>query len=367
MFQLWRRSRVSAAADVARQVALFSTAAEETSRVFIGGLPFSATPNQLRDVFGEFGTIETVDMLTRPDGRPNGSAYIGFSSPVEATAALKMHKASFGPRWISVERAKKAPPAPKSIWVGGLPFSTTPDEVTERCCEYGQVVSVDFLRRQDGKRNGTCIVTFATNEEATAALALHKATFGSRWVQVKPYHDLQIHKTKAKRSRKHATRVFVGNLPYSVTEDHLASIFEDCGDIVDVHLFKMPDGVRSRGYGYIQFKLVASRERALKLHGIDVDGRDMTVKLANGEDQGEVAPSMVRVMPLPEGTDEDAIYAMFEHCGEVHDIRIGRENKTGMWLAEIDFASAAGAQEALTLTGADVEGQTILVVVVNHA
>jgi nucleolin len=60
----------------------------ESDTLFVGNLPFSASEDALRDVFGEQGTILGIRLPTNPDdGRPKGFGYVQFSSVDEARSA----------------------------------------------------------------------------------------------------------------------------------------------------------------------------------------------------------------------------------------------------------------------------------------
>lgn len=50
-------------------------------RVYVGGLPFAASEEELREVWGECGAIESLDMLTFADsGKFKGIAFITFAT-----------------------------------------------------------------------------------------------------------------------------------------------------------------------------------------------------------------------------------------------------------------------------------------------
>ena len=57
-------------------------------RIFVGNLPFDAIDEQVRALFGQFGTVETVDLITdRDSGRPRGLVEMS-SGADEAIGAL---------------------------------------------------------------------------------------------------------------------------------------------------------------------------------------------------------------------------------------------------------------------------------------
>ena len=75
----------------------------------MGNLPFTATEDELRDLFGEHGTIETVNVIMdRETGRARGFAFVEMQ---EASAAEKAMQAldgrDFGGRALRVNEANE--------------------------------------------------------------------------------------------------------------------------------------------------------------------------------------------------------------------------------------------------------------------
>lgn len=73
-------------------------------------------------------------------------------------------------------------------------------------------------------------------------------------------------------------KLYLGNLPYSVTEEDLKKLLADYGDIEEVVVIKDKFSGRSKGFG---FATLASEEMAKKaieeLNGKDMDGRNIVV------------------------------------------------------------------------------------------
>ena len=61
-----------------------------SKKIYVGNLPFSASDEELRSLFGEFGTVESVSLITdRETGRPRGFGFVEMSSGAdEAIRAL---------------------------------------------------------------------------------------------------------------------------------------------------------------------------------------------------------------------------------------------------------------------------------------
>jgi RNA recognition motif-containing protein len=75
--------------------------------------------------------------------------------------------------------------------------------------------------------------------------------------------------------------IYVGNLPFSATEDDLRSLFADYGDITSAAVITDRDTGQSRGFGFIELSDQARAGDAIgKLNGYDWDGRQLTVNEA---------------------------------------------------------------------------------------
>ena len=59
-------------------------------KLYVGNLPFTFTENGLKETFCEFGTVESVKIVTDNfDGRSKGFAFVEMSTPEEANAAIE--------------------------------------------------------------------------------------------------------------------------------------------------------------------------------------------------------------------------------------------------------------------------------------
>lgn len=74
-------------------------------------------------------------------------------------------------------------------------------------------------------------------------------------------------------------KVYVGNLPYSATQDDLRALFEGCGPD-DVHIPMDRETGRSRGYAFVSFDTEAGVASALEKSGSDYKGRTIRVDRA---------------------------------------------------------------------------------------
>ena len=89
------------------------------------------------------------------------------------------------------------------------------------------------------------------------------------------------------------TRLYVGNLAYSTTEDLLRETFKATGKAVsEVHIVMDRDTGRSRGFAFVEMGSEADAEAVMQeLDGKEVDGRALRVneareRKAGGEGSG---------------------------------------------------------------------------------
>ena len=79
-------------------------------------------------------------------------------------------------------------------------------------------------------------------------------------------------------------KLYVGNLPYSATEQDLTDKFAASGTVESVKLITDRDTGRSKGFGFIEMASAAEAQAAIdSLNGTDYDGRPMKVNEAKPE------------------------------------------------------------------------------------
>jgi RNA recognition motif-containing protein len=76
-------------------------------------------------------------------------------------------------------------------------------------------------------------------------------------------------------------RLFVGNLPFSSTDDSLRQAFSACGEVVSASVVMDRDTGRSRGFGFVEMADDAGAQAAIDAwNGKPLDGRALTVNIA---------------------------------------------------------------------------------------
>ena len=75
-------------------------------------------------------------------------------------------------------------------------------------------------------------------------------------------------------------RLYVGNLPYSATEDEIKQLFAQYGEVVAVALPTDRETGRPRGFGFVEMESAAATSAMKALDGKDFNGRNLRVNEA---------------------------------------------------------------------------------------
>ncbi len=74
--------------------------------------------------------------------------------------------------------------------------------------------------------------------------------------------------------------IYVGNLPWSATEEEVRAAFEAYGEVVSVKLIEDRETGRPRGFGFVEMEDAGADEAIKNLDGSDFGGRNIKVNEA---------------------------------------------------------------------------------------
>ena len=76
-------------------------------------------------------------------------------------------------------------------------------------------------------------------------------------------------------------KLYVGNLPFSATDQILSDTFAQCGTVDSAKIIMDRETGRSKGFGFVEMSTEAEAQLVItKFNGADYDGRPMTVNEA---------------------------------------------------------------------------------------
>ena len=81
-------------------------------------------------------------------------------------------------------------------------------------------------------------------------------------------------------------KLFVGNLPFTSSEDDVRTLFVQAGEVTSVALIKDRDTGRSKGFAFVEMKTQAEAEKAISMfNGYRIGGRELTVNIARPREE----------------------------------------------------------------------------------
>lgn len=79
-----------------------------SKKIYVGNLPFSATEDEMREKFEEFGPVMSINLITdRETGRPRGFGFVEMEDSEQADAAIAaLDQTEMGGRKLNVNEAR---------------------------------------------------------------------------------------------------------------------------------------------------------------------------------------------------------------------------------------------------------------------
>jgi RNA recognition motif-containing protein len=88
--------------------------------LYVGNLPFSATETDVRSLFEQHGTVESVKIISeRETGRPRGFCFVDMASDGAQQAIANLNGFELGGRPLRVNEARERAARPSRPGPGG--------------------------------------------------------------------------------------------------------------------------------------------------------------------------------------------------------------------------------------------------------
>ena len=79
-------------------------------------------------------------------------------------------------------------------------------------------------------------------------------------------------------------KLYVGSLPYSLTEEQLKDVFVPYSTVLSVRIVTAKFTGKSKGFGFVEMETQDSAQKAIDaVHGSDIGGRTLVVNVAHPE------------------------------------------------------------------------------------
>ncbi|QCD80992.1 nucleolin [Vigna unguiculata] len=178
------------------------------------------------------------------------------------------------------------PPEEVKIFVGNLPYDVDSEQLALLFKEAGtvEVAEVIYNRVTDRSR-GFGFVTMSTLEEVEKAVQKFSGyELNGRVLTVNkaaPKGAQPDRSSRPPRTFSSATRIYVGNLPWTVDNARLEQVFSEHGKVEEARVVSDRETGRSRGFGFVTMASEADVNDAIAaLDGQELDGRPIRVNVA---------------------------------------------------------------------------------------
>ncbi|XP_072188361.1 RNA-binding protein 34 [Excalfactoria chinensis] len=177
----------------------------------------------------------------------------------------------------------------RTVFVGNLPVSCTAQMLKSLFKEYGPIESIRFRsvvpaedtvsrRLAAIKRkihpNAKYINAYVVFKEENAAVkALQK-----NGTEVASGFHIRVDSASKNSLYDNKRSVFLGNLPYDISDSAVRDHFADCGTVVAVRIVRDRQSGMGKGFGYVLFESIHAVHLALKLNNSELMGRKLRVK-----------------------------------------------------------------------------------------
>ncbi len=83
------------------------------------------------------------------------------------------------------------------------------------------------------------------------------------------------------------SKLYVGNLSYTATEEEVSSFFSKAGTVTSVAIIKDRETGRSKGFAFVEMSSADEAQKAISmLNGQSMGGRDLRVSIARPREDG---------------------------------------------------------------------------------
>lgn len=79
--------------------------------------------------------------------------------------------------------------------------------------------------------------------------------------------------------------LYVGNLPWSVTEAEVRNLFSEHGEVISVKLVSDRETGRARGFGFVEMESGAAQNAVQALDNFSFNGRNLKVNEARPKEE----------------------------------------------------------------------------------
>ena len=193
------------------------------------------------------------------------------------------------------------PRLPRTLFVGNVPTTATRQQLARFFKHFGGVESCrlrSFSVSNPKLTKRVAMIKGAIHPESQSmnAYVVYETVEGVDSAVAKSGIEYEGHKLRldyADKSKSTANKgklgvaaglsVFVGNLPFNVSEQQLYEVFDGCGELTGVRVVRDPLLALGKGFAFVTFSEAGAVKKALAMQGVAIDGRELRLTKAMDE------------------------------------------------------------------------------------
>ncbi|XP_028053264.1 polyadenylate-binding protein 2-like [Camellia sinensis] len=313
------------------------------TNLYVRNLSTSITEEDLKKIFGEFGTISSAAVMKDADGNSKCFGFVNFESAddvARAVESLNGQNIDNNNEWYVAIAQKKSDRElelklqfENMLYIKNLDDCVGDDKLKELFSPFGIITSCKVMRGSNGISRESAFVAFSTSEEASRALLEmnDKIVFGkplyvahaqrkedrrARWkVQVHP-EAVNVGGNQSMR-----TSLYVSDLELNVTALQLFDLFNQLGQVVSVQVCGDFTTQRSHGYSYVNYSNPEAAGRALEVFNLyPLNGKPIRIRYSH-RGAGNIV-----VKNLDEAIDHGALHDVFSSFGNILSCKVATDD-----------------------------------------
>lgn len=252
-------------------------------RIYIGSLHYLLREDDVRQAFGRLGEILKIDMPRDAiTGLSKGYCFLEYATEESAVLALAtMNGYQLGGRQIKVSLPTQPAQGGVLVGAGGIPLPPAGSATA------APAIINPLLLGATAAANPSVIPTSLPLAAAVASTPAVAAAVA-----------LGLPAPVPPPAPSPNTRLYVGSVLYTITEQQVRMIFEAVGKVKNMQMIMNPGTMTHKGYGFVEFEDEATAQRAMSLNGMMVGGRSIQVKPASHKTNAPaVLPTSLAQLP----------------------------------------------------------------------
>ncbi len=263
-----------------------------TSNIFVKGIPPEVKPREVFELFNKYGEIISIKICEDEDGNLLGYGYINYYSLDSAENAIKeLNKKKIWNSVLEIEHFQKKNErlqsnlGNNSIYIKNIPDKINENDIKNLFKDFGEITWSKVLSDNNGRK--FAIIVYSKSESALKA----KEEMNDKIIsnsEIGLYVDLLQKKSERKRiltskigdinnklnQEFKNCNLYIKNLPYDLTDEKLKEIFEKYGEVKSVKISKfilvtkikdeLKEIEQSRGFGYVCYTNPESASKAIE-------------------------------------------------------------------------------------------------------